>query len=148
MRGLGVSLSALMFGLICSTATLAQSTKVPVLLSSTVSDNDPVGRQLVAEIQEAIRGSQGFRLVDDSKQWPYIRYSIVTIWDRAQTTAAAHVFTYDSSDTLLSGAFITTFVQVCGRGKLTSCARSSLSALDDAYGILKNAHPALAEKLR
>ena len=51
--------------LIFAAGTALAQSKVPVFLKNTPNDNDSVGQQLVFEIKEAIRGSHGFRLVEE-----------------------------------------------------------------------------------
>lgn len=130
------------------TICLAQS-KVPVLVVSTVGENDAAGQQMVFELKEAIRGSQGFRLVENSKQWPYIKFYIVTVQAVAgASTAAGYSIVYDNINIPLSGAYITGGAQYCGRSQSTSCARGLLSEIDSAVDSLQRTGPELHKTLK
>lgn len=126
--------------------------KVPIFLSITVGENDSVGRQLVFQIKEAIRGSNGFKLIEDQKQWPYIHYAIVTMSNNAiagnTQTVVSHTITYDNVDIPLNGAFITGYIQYCGAEVVQSCAARTMGALDGAVDDLKRMAPQLWKKLK
>jgi hypothetical protein len=138
--------------LITAGVALAQSKTIPVLLVTTTGDNDQVGQQLVFEIKEAIRGSHGFRLIDDYKNWPYIKTHIVTIRSNlgteSFTTAVAYAFIYDSANVLSPGVFINQSVAICGRNVVRDCARQFLSHLDSAVSELQSLNPDLAKTLK
>ena len=125
----------------------AQST-VPVYVVGLVDENDHVGRQFVFEVREAIRGSQGLRLVEDGKEWPYIKVVVTTVSAAAATTAAGYAITYDSIDMPFGGGLLFSGVQACGRERVSSCARSVLANLGDAIRNLQRVAPDVAETLR
>lgn len=120
---------------------------IPVYLSSTVSENDNTGRVLVYEVKEAIRRSSGFRLIEDHKNWPYIRYSIVTLKGSGQTVVS-HTFTFDDTNIPLNGALITAAVQFCGDTVVQRCARDLMGQLDSAVSELRLLAPDLWRRLR
>jgi len=122
-------------------------TKVPVYVVGNPSENDQIGRQLVFEIREAIRGSQGYRLVEDSRQLPYIKYFVSTVSTAAGGTAAAYSIVYDSASMQLSGALISGGVQTCSREQVSSCARSALTGIDEAWRQLQREAPDLWKTL-
>lgn len=131
------------------TTPLAQERKkVPVFISATVTDDDQLGRLFTFEIKEAIRGSHGFRLVDNDLDWPYIRYSFVSQKRGDAEITLAHVFTYDSADTPLSGALITYWIQSCGSSMIQACARRMLGNLDAAVESLGKRSPKMLQTLR
>lgn len=121
--------------------------KVPVYVNDTVAADDQIGRQLVFEIREAIRGSQGYRLVEDSRQFPYIKYFVSTVRTAAGGTAAAYTIVYDSVSMQLSGALISGGVQICPRERVSSCARSALASIDEAWRQLQREAPDLWKTL-
>jgi len=120
---------------------VAGQTKLPVYLDISVSDDDPVGRQVVFELKEAIRGSQGFRLVEDKTQWPYLKVIIVTAKTTATGSALSYSFLYDSKAMPLNGALITAVVQTCGPSTVVNCARAALSRIDGASEQLNMERP-------
>jgi hypothetical protein len=123
--------------------------KVPIYLDVTANENDQAGQQMAFEIKEAIRGSHGFRLVEDSSSMPYMRFVIVTV--RAggnEATAASYSLIYESLNMPVDGAFITSSVQYCGRQRVAECARGALSILDRAVNTLQQRSPELRRSLR
>lgn len=145
MRFLGTAIFASLM-IFASGLSFAQSV-VPVFLDTTVEEADNTGLQLVYEIKEAIRRSSGFRLVEDSTKWPYIRYSLVTLKGSNQTVVS-HTFVYDSIDMPLSGAYITSSVQFCGNSVVQGCARTLMGHLDAAVNRLRKDAPKLWQTLK
>lgn len=146
---IAVILAAVLY--VVTNGAIAQS-KVPVFVDSTVSTGDEIGQLLVFELKEAIRGSQGYRLVDDSKLWPYIKFVVVTVkatvTGRSLGTAYGYTVLYDSPSMPLSGAFITSGAQVCPTGSAAQCARSNLADIDEAVSTLRRSSPELAKSFR
>lgn len=125
--------------------------KVPVLISSTVPNDDLLGRQYAAELREAIRGSPAYRLVEDLKQWPYLKIAIVTLsatfGSRNIGTAISYAITYDSLSIEMSGVLILSGVQICSPGEAPACAKAYLARVDEAVSALQREAPALRTTL-
>lgn len=121
--------------------------KVPVYVHDTVAANDQVGQQFVFEIREAIRGSQGFLLIEDKTNLPYIKYFVSTTRTAAGGTAAGYAIVYDSVNTPLSGVLINGGVHICPREQVISCARSELTSIDEARRQLQREAPYLWKTL-
>lgn len=120
---------------------LAQG-KVPVFLATTVDADDQVGRQIVFELKEAIRGSQGFLLEEEPTAWPYLKVFLVTLKTRpSRGTAISYSLLYDHTSMPLNGAFITSVVQTCGPSEVVSCARTALGQIDQAIEDLQRSNP-------
>ena len=118
--------TALLLTLFAHGIAVAQS-KIQVYLDSTVSNDDSLGAQFVYELKEAIRGSLGFRLVEDKDAYPFIRYIVVTTSSTNKLfISSAHVFLYDNVGIQLDGVHIATATQYCGRDILSSCVRSRM----------------------
>jgi hypothetical protein len=151
LRQLGAFFAVLIMS--AFTTCLAQS-KVAVHVESTVSDDDSVGRQYVFTLKEAIRGSHGYRLVENKKEWPYIKFVVVTLrpgtsaGTKMNGTALSYTILFDSTSMPLSGAFITSGIQLCGSETVASCARSGLAKIDQAVEELQESGPALLRTLR
>ena len=139
-----VGVGVLVLSLVFAADSFAQ--KIPVFVNSTVSDDDRVGETLVFEIKEAIKGSQSFRSVEEN-EWPYIRYSIVTLPDGEGATFTSQVFLFDDLTSPLSGSMITQTVTTCGRAVVQSCARRYLARIDGAVQMLSRESPALHKRL-
>jgi hypothetical protein len=122
--------------------------RVPIYLSASSSEDDQIGRQLIFEVKEAVRGSASFSFLDDTKIWPRINVMMVTTRISQASTAASYAFTYDSIDMPLSGAYIVSSVQVCGRDQVRGCARDILSHIDAALDQLKTKAPELRKTLQ
>ncbi len=129
-------------------AIASAQSKTPVYVSATAGENDPVGQAYVFEVREAIRGSNGFRLVEEEKQWPYIEVVLVTVKAGESLSAISVSILYDSSDMAMLGALIDASVQTCGRDRVQACARRTLGAVDEAVESLKKAAPNLRASLR
>lgn len=134
-------------------AGLAQN-KVPVHVQSTVAQNDATGRVYVLSLKDAIRGSQGHRLVENVLERPYIKFVIVTLGPKTaagtimDSTAFSFSIVYDSDKTPLSGAFINSGVQLCPASHVVDCARTSLAIIDDALQELRKSDPEVMGTLR
>jgi hypothetical protein len=141
---------ALLFQVLITHSAISSSqTKVPIHMDITIAQNDSIGAQLAFEIKENIRGSRAFRLVEDGNEWPYIRYVIVTLPNEGRTqTYAAHTFTFDSTDMRLSGALITSSIQLCGASVVRGCASRLMGTIDSAVQQLQQAAPELWRQLR
>ena len=131
-------------------SSFAIAQKVPIALSATVAEDDQVGRQLIFEIKEAIRGSNSFRLIDETDP-VFPRLSVSAVAEAADvnrvSTAVSFSYAYDDRYLPLNGLFIIGSVQVCGRDTVKSCARSALSYIDAAIESLGKADPALKKAL-
>ncbi len=126
----------------------APAQKLPVFINAT-TQNDGLSAQYVYEIKEAIRASNGFRLVENEKQWPYIRYVIVTfVPSGVSYIASAHSFSFDNVGIPLGGASITTAVEYCPGSQVSSCARVRMGALDAAATHLRDQAPELWKTLQ
>jgi hypothetical protein len=131
-------------GLLAIAPTCVQAQKrVPVYVSSSSAENDNVGRQLVSDIKEAIRASDAFRLVEDRKQSPYLKYVVTTQAVSTAVTTAGWLVAYDNLAIPMGGAYIYSGVTTCRRDQVSSCARTALANLDVALQELERAAPEL-----
>ena len=130
-----IALAALL-ALVAPPPAAAQS-RIPVLMSTTLADDDTTGRSLVYAIKESLRGSRGFRLVEDESAWPYLSMRLVTVSTPGGGTAMAIAFVYDSVDMPMGGAYVTTTIQTCGRDRIAACAVSLMGSLDSAADRLR-----------
>lgn len=134
--------------LLCAATNSFAQSKTPIYVTASVSDGDAVGNRLVFELKEAIRGSGGYRLVVDHKEWPYMRVSVVTLRTAASGTAAGYTIAYDSVDMPIRGALIFSGVQTCPAAATNSCARNMLAAVERALVDLQDEAPELRRTLR
>lgn len=124
--------------LVVSLSALGQE-KAPVKV---VHDGgDDVGKLFAYELREALRGSNGMRLVQDDYYAPHIRLSLVSLDSSASGTgrqsAIAIAVTYDSPQMKFLGAHLDTHVHICGRDRTPFCAKSALSTLDKTVSDLR-----------
>jgi hypothetical protein len=110
---------------------VAQTKKLPVYLSTTVTKGDEVGRQIVFELKEALLGSNSFRLVDASSH-PYIKLSMVSVKSGDSASAASIAYVYDNLNQPMQGVLISSSVQVCGVSKVKACVRTLLAGLSES----------------
>jgi hypothetical protein len=135
-------------GLLAFGPTFAQAqNRVPVYVSSSSAENDSVGRQLVFDIKEAIRDSDAFRLVEDRKQAPYLKYIVTTQGVSTVVTAAGWLVAYDNLAIPMGGAYIYSGVMTCPRDRISTCARTALANLDVALQELERGAPQLWKTL-
>lgn len=136
--------------LVTSLCTFAQNERLPVELSHT--GEDVVGQRLAFEVREAIRGSQGMRLVTRSEADPRIVVSLVTIegssGNRGASTAAAITIALDGNRYPLAGLYLVTVVQTCGTNRVRECARDIAGDIDSQLEFLKREWPSYAAELR
>jgi hypothetical protein len=121
--------------------------RAPVYVTSSSAENDNVGRQLVVDIKEAIRGSDSFRLVEDRKQSPYLKYVVTTQVVSTVSTAAGWLVAYDNLAIPMGGAYIYSGVITCPRDRISTCARAALANLDVALRELERGAPELWKTL-
>lgn len=138
-RSSGRAAALLLFGLLLPSLPFAQ-TKYPVEVAH--SGNDSVGTLYAFELREAIRGSNSMQLISESIE-PRIKVSVVSIDtdtdtpDRGFSSAIAITVLYDSLEVPLGGAHLTTIVQICGRDRAATCARTLLSRIDSQVTLLQ-----------
>jgi hypothetical protein len=136
-----------LFALLLSPAPALAQQRIPVFLYPTIAKDDRIGRQVQFEIKEAIRGSHGFRLVDNEQNWPYVEVQMITASD-GLISAISYSFLYDSPNIKGAGLFIMGAVQVCYPNKEQECARTFLGVLDEAVERLKRTNSELVKTLR
>jgi hypothetical protein len=133
--------------LLCISPLGIAQVKVPVFISSTIDANDVVGQRIVSSLKEAIRGSNGFRLVEDGTLWPYLKFVIITLGSGNSTSLSWSII-YDSTSMPLGGAYMTGGVQNCGIERASSCAQNHFSAIDRALESLQRENAALRATLK
>ena len=131
---------------IATTFVEAQN-RVPVFVSSSSAEYDHGGRQLVSDIKEAIRGSDAFRLVEDRKQSPYLKYVVTTQSVSTALTAAGWLVAYENVAVPMGGAYIYSGVITCRRDQISACAREALTNLRVALQELERGAPELWKTL-
>jgi hypothetical protein len=137
----------------------AQTTKVAIRVVATIAENDSVGRQVVFELKEAIRASQGFELIEgdpferrkesfQGDSLAYIRVAIVTlINERNVSTVYAYSSSYDSLVMPLLGGHISLQVGRTGSDRTQQAARRVLASLDEDVEFLKKDRPVFYKNL-
>lgn len=113
--------------------------KVPVNIDH--SGDDTVGIQFAYTMKERIRASRGMELTTDPAR-PQLKASIVTIdiGTSGLSTAISTTILYDSLDIPLNGAYLTSFIQTCGREKVQSCADSLIALIDKQAEFIRTKH--------
>jgi hypothetical protein len=100
----------------------AQVSSVEVLHTG----NDSVGQAIAFYLKEALRASQSFELINDSRS-PRIVVHVVTVDtddpNRGVSSSIATSVVYDSLDVPLQGLFLSAQVQYCGRSRVESCEK-------------------------
>jgi hypothetical protein len=115
----------------CVPAPALVQPKIPVLV--THIGDDQLGAQYAFEVREAIRASQGMRLLTEWTRQPHIKLGMASVAADARgsmSSAIATVVAYDSVEEPMGGTLITWFSQICGRDRLQSCARSLMAGTD------------------
>src|SRR5262249_38742088 len=109
------------------------------------SGKDSLGQRFAFEIKEAIRGSRSMRLVTDSS--PHLIVHIVTLDPDTDApgnrTITSVTIVYDSMNTPARGAYLTSYVAVCGVQRINECARGILPDIDSAAEFLRTKWPGL-----
>lgn len=123
--------------------------KIPVEIEHT--GDDQVGKLYVFELKEAIRGSQSMRIVGESGYPARIRVMLVSLDsdtpDQGRRSAISVTILYDALDIPLSGAYLSSTIQLCGRDRATACARSTMAKIDAQAEYLKTKSPAFWKAL-
>jgi len=136
--------------LLLAGAAVAQS-KLPVFVNASISSDDPDGSSLTFELKEAIRGSHGYRLIEDSAKYPYIKISLSTVplrqAGRTTGTIYSYVIAYDRADLPLGGYLIRSGVQSCPSPELKVCARDTLANVELAATTVRDREPSLMRTL-
>ena len=119
--------------------------KVPVFVAADLSlEDDTGGRDYFSDLQDAIRESHGYRLVEDSKRYPYLKVYVRSLDTKARGVTISYVVVYESvvtRDPLTSG------LQTCSSAELNSCTHTVLAQLDEAFRMLQREEPTLAKTL-
>jgi hypothetical protein len=141
-----VLLSFLAIVEVCSAQT---QRKVPVEVRH--SGKDSLGQRYAFEVKEAIRASQGMRLVTESDPGARIVAKFVTLEaseDRPGiSTMISTTYVFDSQWVALFGFHITSTVEVCGYLRISECVRSTLTDIDRAISTVRTSAPDLWKQL-
>jgi hypothetical protein len=122
----------------------AQS-KVPVFIAADTSpENDTGERDYFSDLQEAIRGSHGYRLVEDSARYPYLKVYVTTLDTTRRGITISYVVVYESR---VTRAALTSGFQTCSSVELDSCAHTVLGEVDEAFRMLLHDETTLAKTL-
>jgi len=131
---------------ICSAQT---QRKIPVEVKH--SGKDSLGQRYAFEVKEAIRASQGMRLVTESDPGARIVAKLVTLEtneDRpGNSTTISITYVFDSDWVPLAGYHITSSVEFCGSLKISECVRSTLADVDRAISTVRTRAPNLWKQL-
>lgn len=122
--------------LLCSAGTAAaQSNKLGIHISA--STDDPVGRKLAYHFRDAVGRSGTFNEVPAGGRG--VRASLVTIDpnDDGIMTAYSLTLLINNDDGL--DYYVTSYVGVCGSGKVASCAQSMLTDIGGEIEVLRQA---------
>jgi hypothetical protein len=139
-------LHLLLLSLLFASGQSIGQVKTPIYVDATIQENDSVGQLIVFNLKEAIRGSNGFRLIEDSKNWPYLKIAIVSLREsNGASTALGYTWLYDGLDMPLNGAFVTSGVQTCGRDVAASCAKTLFAKVE---GVLQELPIGMRSKLK
>jgi hypothetical protein len=123
-------------------------TKLPVFLVTDANPKDAAAQKVLHETREAIRASPGFRLVEEKRQWPYLKLTIIASSNADDATAAAHTVAYDSASMKMNGALVTFGLNHCTVARAEYCARNILGDVESAADQLRRDAPELFRALR
>lgn len=100
----------------------------------TATAEDPIGKQLVYQLREALRASRGMRLVDDMND-SFVRIKIVTL-DPDSRNGGGYQTVYSAVWTVRqfdrdAEIYWTNYVGTCGVNRVQSCATNLVSQTDE-----------------
>ena len=129
---------------------VAQSKKIPVGVSH--EGDDSVGQGVAFALKEAIRGSQGFVLVETNAKTPKIvivaeSVEALVVPLKGRASAIAYSIIYYRTKGPGAGIFLGIKVQSCGPEIIESCAKQILPAVDQATDFLRRHDPDLWKTL-
>lgn len=115
--------------LVLATSTTALSAeKYPILLGATSSDGDSVGKNLVYELKDMLRGSNTFEYMTSVPDSSVFSVSLITMETSEYSTSYSFALMYGAPPFLI---FIDHNHGVCGESRIEAGARSILVALAD-----------------
>jgi hypothetical protein len=119
--------------------------KVPVFIAAdTGPETDAGERDYFSDLQEEIRGSDAYRLVEDSARYPYLKVYLTSLNTTGRGITISYVVVYES---LATRAALTSGFQTCSSVELNSCAHTVVGQVDDAFRMLQQDNPTLAKTL-
>jgi len=144
---------AVLFILFAPFVALPQMTKkIPVAVSH--DESDQVGQSVYFALKEAIRASQSFRFVDheEAPTTPRLVVYLVSMDEnlsgtKGTSSAIAITIVYDSEPIPVRGAYISSGIMTCGRGKIDWCVKNTLVSVDQAVEALRKSWPQLWKNL-
>jgi hypothetical protein len=143
---------SILISLLAPAFCLAQATKkIPVAVAH--FGEDQVGQGLAFALKEAIRGSQGFFLVESTADRPRISVFLHSVDtethadNKGRSSAIAEVILYNSLLTPAGGIFITVNVLICGVEQVENCATRRLPQIDRAVEYLRKSWPSFWKTL-
>jgi len=133
--------------ILLASSPIAAQTELKIPVQVYYSGKDDLGNRYAAELRDAIKASAAMKL-GDSAGVAILGAHVVTVeLESSQRIAVSTTITYDEPGLpfkyLLGGS-----VQVCGRSRLSACARSDLAEIDKAVQSLKAEDPGLWERLK
>ena len=123
-------------------------TRLPVFVVAEVHERDIVGQKVIDETKDAIRASQRFRLVENQRQWPYLKLLIKAERTAEGESIIAHAVLYESLSTKLSGLLATFGFDRCSATKVEYCTRNVIGDVESAVDALRRGAPELFETMK
>ena len=115
--------------------TFAQSAdRVPVYVSATTGNNDPVGQLFVYELREALSASSQLRPVyDDADSMLQLRVVTLNPYEGGNNSNTVYsvVLTTHSLNDARKSTFLTEWVGTCPESSARSCATSMIANADN-----------------
>ncbi len=129
---------------------VAQSKKISVAVNH--AGEDSIGQAVAFALKEAIRGSQGFVLVETNAKTPRIMIVSQSVEalvapQKNRVSAIAYSIIYYRTKTPGVGIFLGINVQSCGPEIIEFCAKQILPAIDRAVDFLRSHDPDLWKTL-
>jgi hypothetical protein len=136
--------------LLLPSIAIAQSKKIPIAVSH--EGDDSIGQAVAFALKEAIRGSQGFVLVETNAKIPKIMIVAESVEAlvaplNGRVSAIAYSIIYYRTKGPGAGIFLGIKVQSCGPEIIESCAKQILPAVDQATDFLRRHDPDLWKTL-
>jgi len=122
-----------------STATWSQTTKIPIEVTHTGSDD--VGRRFAYELRDQLKGSNSFRVVESASD-PRLVVRIISI-GRDETSAISLATTVDAETIPVNGLYVTSQVLRIGSLRTRETAGTVVTDIDESVTFLRNKWPSV-----
>jgi hypothetical protein len=129
--------------------------RVPVFLFGDARDDNPVGRQLLLELRQAVRGASAgsilesdlYRLVEDEKSLPHLRVEVSTL-AAGSGAAVAYGIAYAGEEVRRNGIFLYSALHLCPGTSIPECVQVAVDLIGLSLENLRRNNPDLARNLK